>query len=142
MAIDFVETPGEWIAAWKAILDESPTFDEAAAGWGVGFDGSILLAVEGDDALADPPSFYVEPVDGSVAEARPVDASGEVEAGFRLSAPYTVWKRLIRGELGPEAAVAGGEFDFEGDLARAMQYREAMAIMTAAASVIDTEFPA
>jgi putative sterol carrier protein len=141
VTIDFVENPARWIAAWGAILDESPTFEAAAAGWGEGFDGSLLLWVQGDDELADPPSFYVEPVDGGIRETRVVEDPGDVDAGFRLSGPYSVWRRLIQGEIHPEEAVTGGQLAFDGDLAIAMQYREAVRIMTAAASAIDTRLP-
>lgn len=141
MTIDFVESPERWLAAFQAILEESPTYGEAASGWGVDFDGSILLCVRGDANHPDPPSFYVEPVDGGVREARVVRDADAVEAAYRLSAPLEVWKRLVRGEIDPHEAVSDGRLSFEGDLATALEYREAVVIMTVAASAIDTEFP-
>lgn len=140
MTIDFLASPDRWIAAWRAILEESPTFETAAQGWGEGFDGSILLAVGPDGAAEDPPSFYVEPHDGGIETVRVLDDPEGADAGFRIAAPFRTWKRLIGGELHPEAAVSSGEFAFEGDPVLAMEYREAVTIMAAAASAIDTEF--
>jgi putative sterol carrier protein len=137
VTIHFVEDADTWIEAWRTLLEESPNFEEAAAGWGVEFDGSILLSVE--DAAVDAPSFYVEPHDGGIREARVVE--GPVEAGFALSAPLSVWKDLVRGEIAPAAAVTGGDVAFDGDPMVAMQYSEALEVMIAAASAIDTEFP-
>jgi putative sterol carrier protein len=142
MGIHFVDSPGSWVRAWAAVLSESPTFEEAAAGWGEGFDGSILLSVVDDGTVVDPPAFYLEPHDGDVREARVVEDPGAVDAGFGLSAPLDTWKRLVRGEIDPAAAVTGGELGFEGDPMVALQYGEAVEIMVAAAAAIDTDFPA
>jgi putative sterol carrier protein len=141
MTIHFVDSPETWIRAWAAILDESPTFETAAAGWGEGFDGSILLSVVDDGTVADPPTFYVEPHDGGVREARVVADPSAVEAGFRLSASLETWERLVTEEIDPAMAVTGGELGFEGDPMVAMQYGDAVEIMIAAAAAIDTEFP-
>jgi putative sterol carrier protein len=138
VTIHFVEDAETWIEAWRTLLEESPNFEAAAAGWGVEFDGSILLSVE-DAPGVDPPSFYVEPHDGGIREARVVE--GPVEAGFALSAPLSVWQDLVRGEIAPTAAVTGGDVAFDGNPMVAMQYSEALEIMIAAASAIDTEFP-
>lgn len=141
MAIHFVDSPETWIRAWAAVLEESPTFEEAAAGWGEEFDGSILLSVVDDGTVPDPPTFYLEPHDGGVREARVVEDPTAVEAGFGLSAPLDTWKRLVRGEIDPATAVMGDELGFEGNPMVALQYSDAVEIMVAAASAIDTEFP-
>ena len=36
----------EWLEEYGRLLDESDTLDSVAAGWGVGFDGDVLFAIE------------------------------------------------------------------------------------------------
>jgi len=37
-----------WLEAYGRALDESQALDALASGWGVGFDGDVLLVIEGN----------------------------------------------------------------------------------------------
>ncbi|PSP44794.1 sterol carrier protein [Halobacteriales archaeon QH_10_70_21] len=139
-----LKVPGDGdarIREYGELLDENEADDEADADWGVGFDGDFLFVVEPDDAYdGEPVSFFLGLEDGDCTAAYEVSDPDDEEYGFVFRGPYTDWKRLFEGELGPVDGMMSGEFDIEGDMQKMLQYSEAAVEMTETGRGIDTEF--
>ncbi len=141
MGIDLIEEPEEWIDAWQAHLNQSEEYDEAGEDWGVDFNGSFIFELEPDAELEEPKHFYIEPVDGTIEEARLTETPEEDNWGFWFSGPFSNWKKLIRGELGAMDGMMSGAFSLEGDMQIVLQYSQAATVMTGAANEVPTDFP-
>jgi putative sterol carrier protein len=131
----------EWISLWRDRLNENEEYARAGEGWGVGFNGDFIFAIEPDDTYpGDPLYFFVGLQDGTCTEAYPVEDPESEEYGFVFRGDYTDWKALFQGELGPIDGMMSGKFDVEGDMQKVLQYSEAAVVMTENANGIDTEF--
>lgn len=73
-----------------------------------------------------------------VAEIRPTDA---VSASIILSAPYQIWKSVVKGELDPLLGVTRGSIAVKGSLATLMMHAKAATALVACAKAVPTEFP-
>lgn len=141
MAINIVENPNEWIDEWQGKMNASEEYEEAGQDWGVGFNGSFIFEVEPDAGLETPLYFFIDPVDGTIKEARTTDSPEAEDWGFWFSGPYSNWKQLITGEVGAIDGLMSGAFNIDGDMQKILQYSQASKIMTGMAAEIDTDFP-
>jgi len=140
MAIDILERPDEWIARWQDKMNESAEYEEAGENWGVEFNGSFIFEVEPEGDMEESLYFFIDPVDGTIEEARTTDDPEGEDWGFWFSGPYSNWKKLIRGEIGAIDGMMSGAFEIDGDMQKVLQYSQASKIMTGMAAEIDTEF--
>ncbi len=141
MALVFPSDGDEWITEYGELLNTNETYSDAGAGWGVGFDGDFLFTVEPDDAYDGPPShFFLGLEDGQCTDAYAVDDPANEAYGFVFRGPYTNWKKLFVGDIGPVDGMMSGAFDIEGDMQKVLQYSEAAVAMTETGRDIDTEF--
>lgn len=88
----------QWLEAYGRALDESMALDDLASGWGVGFDGDVLLVIDdvpltettlGDlppEVLADLP----ESVRDGVSDVTLAEAPGRFDETIRPSLPAVV----------------------------------------------------
>ena len=94
------------------------------------------------------PAFgYADPVaaelvlDRGTCRAATVLAPGAVTAPFVLRATYDVWKKVVRGELDPVAAVISGRIKLTGAVMTLMMHTRAARALLACAALVPTEFP-
>ena len=90
--------------------------------------------IPGDAALR------LELTDGRCAAVQ-VFAHGAVEAPFIFRAPYLTWKRVVRSELDPIAAVISGAISFEGRLATLVAHHMVARELVKCAQQVPTTFP-
>lgn len=141
MSLAFPSDGDEWISEYGALLDENDAYDDAGEGWGVDFDGDFLFVVEPDDAFEGPPArFFLGLEDGACTDAYAVEDPDDEEYGFVFRGPYTNWKKLFVGDLGPVDGMMSGQFDVEGDMQKVLRYSDAAIEMTETGREIDTEF--
>jgi putative sterol carrier protein len=141
MALTFPDDGDEWISEYADLLDESEEYSEAGSGWGDGFNGDFLFVVEPDDAYDGPEKyFFLSLVDGDCNEGYETDTPDDEEYGFVFRGPYSNWKKLFEGDLGPVDGMMSGEFEIEGDMQKVLQYSQAAVVMTETGRDIDTEF--
>ncbi len=97
----------EGIAAWRARLDNSDAFRNAARGWS----GTVLL-VERETSAA-PRRTFIAVADGALAASRLATAADIAGAEFVLEASPNTWQGLVRGELELIAAAVKGALRLE-----------------------------
>lgn len=88
----------EWLQEYERLLDESDALDSVAAGWGVGFNGDVLLVVEDlpleETTLSDLPEPVLEGVPEAVREG---------VADVTLADAPTYFDDAVRASLPPAA---------------------------------------
>ncbi|MEF8881298.1 MAG: SCP2 sterol-binding domain-containing protein [Halapricum sp.] len=141
MAITLPDEADTWVRTFRRLLNDNDAYAEAAAGWGVDFDGDFVLEILPDDVHdGDPLYFHLELRDGECLQASVLEDPNEVAHGYALRGDYADWKRLIQGELGIVTAVMNGTLDANGSTMRAMRYQDALVEMGETAARVDTEF--
>ncbi len=118
-------------AAWRARLDASPDFHDAAAGW----TGTILLRDEPESGAAR--RSWIALDDGAITSVRAATASDEGDAQFVIAAPSETWRALMAGRRDLAAAAMAGEINLvRGSIWKLMPHvKAATALLKAAGSV-------
>jgi putative sterol carrier protein len=149
-----------WFDGYRDAINENEAYGEAAADWGVGFDGDFLfitenMPIDGIDMGALPDDLreeietyvdgdtgytYVGLEGGNCTDASLIEDPDDVQAGFILRADYDVWKQLLRGDIGAIDGMMSGKFELEGDMNKVMQYSQAAATLTDISTSIDAHF--
>ena len=130
----------EWAAALRDEIDASSEYRGAAAGWGVGFNGNILLVFDADDLLPDARSLLVRLQDGACLGAEFVTGPAHPDAGFVLRAPFTLWKEILERRAMAATAILTGRMRVDGDRMVLLRYLAAHRALIHCTSSLDTEF--
>lgn len=113
------------IRAWRAHLDASDTFRDAAAEWV----GTIVMLMRDE-----PPKRTLVRIDrGRIDAAREADEGDEAHADFVLAADAETWERLTSGRTSPTMAAMQGKLSLlKGDLFALIPHAKAAAELLAA----------
>ncbi len=128
----------EWAAAFRDAIEGDAAYREAAAKW----TWPVALVLQAtpeygyDDAVA--VELTLDRGRCHSAEIRPRDA---VTAPFVLTAPYDVWKSVVKGELDPLLGVTRGKITVQGSLAILMMNAKSASALCACARNVATSFP-
>jgi len=131
-----------WAKALAAEINGSSEYRNAAASWGDGFNGNVLLVFEADASLPSTRSLLVRLAKGTCGGVEFVDGAAHTDAGFGLRAPFTVWKDVLERKTLAATAILTGKMKVEGDKMTLLKHTAAHRAMVACAAAIDTEFPA
>ena len=74
-------------------------------------------------------------------QAAEIRSRDSVSAPFVLTAPYAVWKSVVKGELDPLVGVTRGKIKVQGSLATLMMHAKSAAALCACARNVATAFP-
>ena len=89
-----------------------------------------------------PDSVAVElQLDRGRCHAAAIVAADAVNVAIALTAPYAVWKSIVRGELDPIVGVTRGQIAVRGSLTTLMMHARAATALVACAKAVPTEFP-
>lgn len=140
MAIRF-GTP-EWADALERELNASSEYRNAAAKWGKGFNGNVLLALEADGAM--PRSFHllVRLAEGACRGCAFVEGPGHSEAAFVLRGAFSLWRQILENKTLAATAILTGKLKVEGDKMTLLKHTAAHRALVASCTTIDTEFVA
>ena len=84
----------EWAAALQDEINSSSEYRNAAAQWGLGFNGNVLLCFEADEQLERPIGLLVRLAGGTCEGADFIDADSHPDAGFVLRGPTQLWREI------------------------------------------------
>ncbi|WP_159077002.1 SCP2 sterol-binding domain-containing protein [Halococcoides cellulosivorans] len=141
MSCRWPEDLDSWVGTFRDRLDDNATFSEHSAGWGVSFDGDILLTIESDEHLPEGPMHLVlELEDGDCLGARRVEDPDSVAFGVSIAGTYADWERLLTGEEDVARIMTQGPFDVDGPKLKLLSYRSALAELVETARRTDVTF--
>jgi putative sterol carrier protein len=127
-----------WADAFHAAIEADETYRAAAAKW----TWPVALVLAPTPELGFPEAVAVElQLDRGRCLGAQVVRGDAVTAPLALTAPYAVWKSIVRGELDPIAGVTRGKIAVRGSLATLMLHARAATALVACAKTVPTEFP-
>lgn len=130
-----------WAAALVSEVNASSEYRNAAAKWGDGFNGNVLLVFDADPTLPKTHALLVLLAKGACAGASFVEGVAHPNAGFGLRAPFSVWKDVLSRKTLAATAILTGKMKVEGDRMTLLKHTAAHRSLVACAAALDTEFP-
>jgi len=130
-----------WAEALRDALNASSEYRNAAAKWGTGFNGNIMLAFEAGDGLSAPLHLFLALAAGRCERAEFVPAPSHPEAGFTLRARYAVWRDVLGRRMLAAQAILTGKMDVDGDRITLLRHAGANRALIHVTASLDTEFP-
>jgi hypothetical protein len=129
-----------WAEQAMALVNADPEAVAAGRGWTGDF-GIVIEAEPG--RLASPFVAWVRPREGRIAELRILvdpDDLDELEPAYRIAAPFSIWKALLRGTLDPVEALTGRRIRVEGDVQPILERMRYKDIATRTLARVETRF--
>lgn len=111
----------EWAEAFRAALNESAGYREAARAW----EGDIVFRVRPPAAGGAEPGIHLALAHGECSSATFHADVREVASEFVYEGSAENWARLLRGEIDPVKSILDGTFKIRGNLAKAMRFTRA-----------------
>lgn len=129
----------EWTKLYVDAVNSSAAYKEAAAGWEG--DLSYLFQAEPDKGVPEDIYGWFDLWHGECRQYTYNAPKEEAErAKFILSAPYSRWKEVIKGDLDPIKGMMQGKLKLKGSLPTMVRYVKASNELVALAASIPTEF--
>jgi len=129
-----------WAEAAMAMVNADPESVAAGRGWTGDF-GVVIEAEAGK--LGEHFVVWVRPEAGRIAELRVLvdpDDLDEFEPAYRIRAPYSVWKGLLRGSEDPVEAILKRRLRVDGDVQPILERMRYKDIATRVLSNLETRF--
>jgi putative sterol carrier protein len=130
-----------WAAALVTEINASSEYRNAAAKWGDGFNGNVLLVFDADAELSKPHALLVELAKGACRGAAFVPGVSHPNAGFGLRAPFSVWRDVLSRKTLAATVILTGKMKVEGDRMTLLKHTAAHRALVSCAAALDTEFP-
>ena len=127
-----------WADALRAVINDDADYKAAAKGWK--WPMALVLDRAEDLGYPDDVAVRLDLDAGDCREARIVRAE-DADAPFVLRGPYGVWKRIVRGELDPVAAVVKRELALDGNLHTMLMHAKTAKALVACAQKVPTTYP-
>ncbi|MFN7974659.1 MAG: SCP2 sterol-binding domain-containing protein [Acidobacteriota bacterium] len=130
----------DWATALMDELNGSSEYASAAKGWGVGFDGSILLSFEADGRLREP-VYVLLRLEGGKCQGVELAKGPATKAGFGLRGPFDLWKRILERKMLAATAIFMGKLKLDGDKVTLFKHTAAHRALIACTAAVDTIYP-
>jgi putative sterol carrier protein len=130
-----------WAEGLVAEINASSEYRNAAAKWGDGFNGNVLLVFDADASQKVPHALLVKLAKGACQAASFVPGVAHPEAGFGLRAPFSVWKDVLSRKTLAATAILTGKMKVEGDRMTLLKHTAAHRALISCAAALETEFP-
>jgi hypothetical protein len=129
-----------WAEQAMALVNADPESVAAGRDWKGDF-GIVIEAEPG--RLATPFVAWIRPENGRIVELRVLvdpDDLDEFEPAYRIVAPFSVWKALLRGTLDPVQALARRRLRVDGDVQPILERMRYKDIASRTLAGIETRF--
>lgn len=128
----------EWAQAFRSAIEGDHAYRETAARWT--WPVALVLDAAPEYGFAEPIAVELT-LDRGRCHGAEIRARDAVEAPIVLSAPYAVWKAIVRGELDPLVGVTSGRIAVQGSVTTLMLHARAATALVACARAVPTQFP-
>jgi putative sterol carrier protein len=128
-----------WFQALIERINASGSYREAAEGW----EGDVAFLVEAEPDRNLPADVWglLDLWHGSCRGGGIIDAERGRTSTFVISAPYSRWKDVVKGELDPVRAMMQGKLRVQGDLPMIVRYVKAADELVQLCGTVPTRFP-
>ncbi|MEN8240483.1 MAG: SCP2 sterol-binding domain-containing protein [Chloroflexota bacterium] len=107
----------EWLENLETHLNTNEKYEKIAKKW----EGDIAFDIKADGALENDLVVYLDLWHGKCRGAKFINADEENEAAFILSAPFSNFVRVLKGELDPIQAMLTRKLAIKGSMAYMMR---------------------
>jgi putative sterol carrier protein len=130
---------GEWIQAFVDEVNRSERYAEFSATW----EGDVVLKIgaEPDHGVPHDVFILLDLHHGACRDGGLCDPGRGDGAEFLVSAPYSRWKDVIKGELEPVKGLMQGKLKVRGDLQKILRYVKATQELARLTRNVETTFP-
>jgi putative sterol carrier protein len=126
----------EWLDEIAKLLNDDPAYAEGAKDW----EGDFLYIIEPDEVEPNPGYYYIDLYHGKCRKAVILKDPSEVKAEFELSATYSVWKKILSGELDGNKAMMTRKMKLKGNITKVMRNAKAGQAYAKALAPLKTEY--
>jgi len=125
-----------WIKELSEQLNASESYERSAKNW----EGDFIFIVEPDETYDDTAYLYLGLHHGKSPDAAEVASEDEREAEFLLRAPFSAWRRVIKGKLDPIQGMMTKKLKLQGNMMKVMRYPKAAQEIVACCAKVPTEW--
>ena len=122
-------------------MNASSEYRNAAAKWGVGFNGNLLLDFDADAGLPKPLHLFLALAAGRCDRAEFVAGPKHPDTGFSLRAPFSLWREILERRTLAATAILTGKMKVEGDKLTLLKHAGANRALIHCVASVPTEFP-
>ncbi len=127
----------EWMKELVEMLNGSEEYQKAAAA----YEGVMALLIKAEEGKLEKDILgYVHPYHGQITEYGLWDDLEGKNPMFIISAPYSTWKKVVKGEIDPMGAIMKGKIRIKGDMAKLLKRTHGSQLMMEAMKQIETQF--
>lgn len=132
----FMFPSDEWIKELSRLLNASPAYERSAKDW----EGDFIFVIEGDSAHQETAYLYLDLYHGKSPSAEQLADRNARKAAYVLSAPFSVWRRVIEGKLDPIQGMMTKKLRVEGNMMQIMRYPKAAKEIVSCCALVPTDF--
>ncbi len=127
----------DWAEELVRMLEQNELYREVAKEW----EGAIVLSIAAEAGIMDS-DFHVwlDPYQGDIREMKVVDDPAAMNPDFTFTAPYSVFKKIIKQEQNAIKAVLMGKIKVKGSMAYMMKHLKAAESLLGILTEVDTQF--
>jgi putative sterol carrier protein len=126
----------KWLKDCVKTLQNSEEFRDNAGT----FKGDFVFVFEADDGLAKTKRLYLSINRGDCREAFFLNGEPVPNADYRISAPYSLWTKIITGEQDPLNALRSRDVKVKGNMLRIMMNLGTATALVRTLSAVPIEF--
>lgn len=138
MTFTIPEEFDEFLNTISKEINNSLSYGKKAKGWGVDFDGRILLHIKRDINFDKNIFVILDLIDGECSGIEVYQEEEPDDYGFAFRGKFTDWKILLLSNS--KETLSDGTFEFEGDLETWLTYKDVNYMIAGLAQQLPTEF--
>lgn len=124
---ELIDIGKEWAAEYCKALNESQEYAEAAKGWGIDFEGGMLMVMTASGEIEDDVASFIDLRDGKCLGITILEPGQKPprEPIMSLTGSFLIWKQLAMKEIDPIQSIMQGLLNLDGDMTLALRYANA-----------------
>jgi len=126
-----------WAEAVKDVINSDVEYAQVAHKW----EGDTIFFIEPEGSLTNPTALYLDLWHGECREARELSDPNEKKAAFTLTAPLSVFVRILQGKLDPMQAMITRQLKVSGSMVYMMKNVPTVLKFVKTCAKVDSEFP-
>lgn len=126
----------KWLKQCRETLRDSEEFKSEARN----FSGDFIFTFEADDELAKTRRLFLSIHGGDCTEAAFLNGEPLPDADYLISAPYSLWIRMIKGEEDALSAFTSRKVRVKGNMLRLMMNSSSAVALVKALSEVPIDF--
>jgi putative sterol carrier protein len=128
----------DWADALKREINDSSEYRNAAAKWGVDFNGNMLFVFEPDEEAPERRALMLKLSGGKCQDASFIDVDSHPDAGFVLRGPFQLWREILQRKTMAATAILTGKMQVVGERMQLLKHTAANRALIHCTASVDT----